>query len=141
MPPARDNQRAADFLAPTRIYVKPLLALIEQGPVNALAHITGGGLLENIPRVLPEGTGAETALAAIAVPKVFGWLAKVGGLAQSEMVRTFNCGIGMVIVVAAGEAARVTEAFNLAGETIVTLGRITEAAAEPRVTFTGALAL
>ncbi len=91
--------------------------------------------------MLPDGTGAEIDLSAIAVPKVFGWLAGVGGLAQSEMVRTFNCGIGMVIVVAAADAARVTEAFNLAGETIVSLGRITQAAAEPRVTFTGALAL
>jgi phosphoribosylformylglycinamidine cyclo-ligase len=63
--------------------------------IKALAHITGGGFVDNIPRVLPEGTGAEIDLAAIAVPKVFGWLAKVGGLAQSEMVRTFNCGIGM----------------------------------------------
>ncbi|KAF0130265.1 MAG: purM [Xanthobacteraceae bacterium] len=130
------------LLEPTRIYVKSVMA-VHRGTkaIKALAHITGGGFVDNIPRVLPEGTGAEIDLAAIAVPKVFGWLAKVGGLAQSEMVRTFNCGIGMVIVVAAGEAARVTEAFNLAGETIVTLGRITEAAGEPRVTFTGALAL
>ncbi len=137
-----DRSLGEALLEPTRIYVKSVMA-VHRGTkaIKALAHITGGGFVDNIPRVLPEGTGAEIDLASIAVPAVFGWLAKVGGLAQAEMVRTFNCGIGMVIVVAAGEAARVTEAFNLAGETIVTLGRITEAAAEPRVTFRGALAL
>jgi len=137
-----DRSLGEALLEPTRIYVKSIMAVHRgTGAIKALAHITGGGFVDNIPRVLPEGTGAEIDLAAIAVPKVFGWLATVGGLAPSEMVRTFNCGIGMVIIVGAGEAARVIEAFNLAGETIVTLGRITEAAAEPRVTFTGALAL
>ncbi|MDP3547961.1 MAG: phosphoribosylformylglycinamidine cyclo-ligase [Phreatobacter sp.] len=137
-----DRSLGEALLEPTRIYVKSVMA-VHRGTkaIKALAHITGGGFVDNIPRVLPEGTGAEIDLASIAVPAVFGWLAKVGGLAQAEMVRTFNCGIGMVIVVAAGEAARVTEAFNLAGETIVTLGRIMEAAEEPRVTFRGALAL
>lgn len=130
------------LLEPTRIYVKSIMA-VHRGTqaIKALAHITGGGFVDNIPRVLPEGMGAEIDLSAIAVPKVFGWLAEVGGLAQTEMVRTFNCGIGMVIVVVESEAARVSEAFALAGESVVTLGRVTKAAAEPRVTFTGALGL
>ena len=128
------------LLTPTRIYVRQVLETIRRtGAVKALAHITGGGFVDNIPRVLPEGLGASIDLSAVTMPKVFGWLAEVGGIAESEMVRTFNCGIGMVVVVAAADADRVAEGFRLAGETVAVLGKITKAAAEPRVTFTGTL--
>jgi phosphoribosylformylglycinamidine cyclo-ligase len=86
------------LLAPTRIYVKPLLRLIEEADVHALAHITGGGLTENLPRVLPPYTEAEIDLSAWKRPEVFNWLAERGGVEQTEMLRTFNCGIGMIVV-------------------------------------------
>jgi len=128
------------LLEPTRIYVKSVLGVHRAaGAIKALAHITGGGFVDNIPRVLPEGLGASIDLSAVTMPKVFGWLAEVGGIAEAEMVRTFNCGIGMVVVVAAADADRVAEGFRLAGETVAVLGHITKAAAEPRVTFTGTL--
>ena len=100
---------AEALLAPTRIYVKPLLAAIEavggtDGAVKALAHITGGGLSENVPRVLPETVAARIDLASFAAPPVFGWLAQTGRLPDAEMLKTFNCGIGMVMVVAKAEA-------------------------------------
>src|SRR5690606_36070130 len=95
---------AEALLVPTRIYVRPALAAIRQGGVRALAHITGGGLTENVPRVLPEGLGVEIRLDAWALPPVFRWLIDEGGLDQAEALRTFNCGIGMVLV-AAPEAA------------------------------------
>jgi phosphoribosylformylglycinamidine cyclo-ligase len=130
------------LLEPTRIYVKSVLGAHRgTAAIKALAHITGGGFVDNIPRVLPEGLGVEVDLAAVPVPPVFGWLARVGGLDQAEMVRTFNCGIGMVAVVAEADAAQVLEAFKVAGETAVTLGRVTTATAEPLVTFAGALTL
>jgi phosphoribosylformylglycinamidine cyclo-ligase len=129
------------LLEPTRIYVKALLAAMKRaGGVRALAHITGGGFPDNLPRVLPDGVGIEIDLSAIAVPPVFGWLAKEGGVAQAEMLRTFNCGIGMVVVVAADAVEAVESALAQAGEPAVRLGRITERGPEP-VTFTGALAL
>jgi phosphoribosylformylglycinamidine cyclo-ligase len=130
------------LLVPTRLYVKSLIAAHRGlGTIKALAHITGGGFVDNIPRVLPEGLGVEVNLSAVSVPKVFGWLAKVGGLDQAEMVRTFNCGIGMVVVTTEAEAPALTAALEASGETVVRLGAVTVAAAEPRVTFTGALGL
>ena len=141
-PFAPDRTLGEALLTPTRIYVKSVLAAHRStGAVKALAHITGGGFVDNIPRVLPDGFGVAVDLAAVPVPPVFGWLAKTGGLAQSEMVRTFNCGAGMVVVAAPAEAARVAAALTAAGETVVRLGEVVPAAAEPRVTFTGALSL
>ena len=103
---ATARRSAEALLAPTRIYVRPLLAAIRgTGAIKALAHITGGGFTENIPRVLPKGLAAEIDLSQIAVPPVFGWLARTGGVEAREMLRTFNCGVGMVVVVAAGDAA------------------------------------
>ncbi|UMY17094.1 phosphoribosylformylglycinamidine cyclo-ligase [Methylobacterium organophilum] len=129
------------LLAPTRIYVKPLLAALKQaGGIKALAHITGGGFPDNLPRVLPEGVGIEVDLDAVAVPPVFGWLAREGGVAEAEMLRTFNCGIGMVVVADADAAEAVCDALAAAGEAPVRLGRITPRGAQP-VTFTGSLAL
>jgi phosphoribosylformylglycinamidine cyclo-ligase len=141
-PFAPETSLGEALLTPTRIYVKSVMAAHRgTGAIKALAHITGGGFVDNIPRVLPEGLGVAVDLAAVPVPPVFGWLAKVGGLDQAEMVRTFNCGIGMVVVVAPTDAARLAETFAAAGETVVTLGAVTAAAAEPRVTFSGALKL
>ncbi len=118
---------ARALLEPTRIYVKSLLSVLRgpSGPaIRALAHITGGGFIDNIPRVLPDGLSVELDLDAIAVPKVFGWLARMGDVAPGEMLRTFNCGIGMVVVVAAGEAAAVEAALVAAGESVARVGLI-----------------
>jgi phosphoribosylformylglycinamidine cyclo-ligase len=129
------------LLEPTRIYVKPLLAALKATDgIKALAHITGGGFPDNLPRVLPDGVGIAIDLDAVRPPPVFGWLAREGGVAEAEMLRTFNCGIGMVVVTAAGEADAVSAALAQAGEAPVRLGRITERGPEP-VTFTGSLAL
>ena len=101
------------MLTPTRIYVKSCLAAIrETKAVKGLAHITGGGFPDNIPRVLPDGLGARIDLATVPVLPVFKWLAGEGGIAQNEMLRTFNCGIGMIVIAAAKDAAAVTQAFN-----------------------------
>ncbi|RCW27707.1 phosphoribosylformylglycinamidine cyclo-ligase [Ciceribacter lividus] len=131
------------LLAPTRIYVKPLLkAIRETGALKALAHITGGGFPENIPRVLPKHLAAEIDLGAFRVPSVFSWLSKAGGVAQNEMLRTFNCGIGMIVVVAETDAARVAEVLAGEGETVVTLGRmVARADGAPGTVYKGTLAL
>ncbi len=113
------------LLTPTRIYVKPLLkAIRETHALKALAHITGGGFPENIPRVLPKHLAAEIDLTAVKVPPVFSWLAKVGGVEAKEMLRTFNCGIGMIVVVAQENVAAVKAALEAEGEAVVTLGRM-----------------
>jgi phosphoribosylformylglycinamidine cyclo-ligase len=125
------------LLAPTRIYVRPALAAVRAGGVRALAHITGGGLTENLPRVLPEGLGAEIDLAAWDLPGVFRWLRAEGGIAEAEMLKTFNCGIGMVAVVAADRADAVAAMLREAGERVHVLGRVT---AGQGVAYRGALA-
>ncbi|MCO5730727.1 phosphoribosylformylglycinamidine cyclo-ligase [Rhizobium sp. SSA_523] len=113
------------LLTPTRIYVKPLLKAIRAtGGIKALAHITGGGFPDNIPRVLPDNLAAEIDLDSIPVPPVFSWLAKTGGVAAQEMLRTFNCGIGMIAVVSAANVAAVTESLSADGEIVVPLGQI-----------------
>ena len=113
------------LLEPTRIYVKPLLTAIRQtGAIKAMAHITGGGYPDNIPRVLPADKAAALDLGAIDVPPVFGWLAKTGGVAPAEMMRTFNCGIGMVVVVAPDRVDEVASVLRNNGETVMTIGRI-----------------
>jgi phosphoribosylformylglycinamidine cyclo-ligase len=113
------------LLAPTRIYVKPVLAAIRQtGAIKALAHITGGGLSENLPRVLPDGLAAHIDLAAWTAPAVFGWLQRAGRLDDAEMLRTFNCGIGLVLVAAKGEADAVLATLKAAGETPTVIGEI-----------------
>ena len=138
--PARSLGEA--LLEPTRIYVRPLLAALAGGaPIKALAHITGGGFPDNIPRVLPESCGAALDLAAIPVPPVFGWLAREGGVAEPEMLRTFNCGIGMIAVVAPEEADAVSAALRAEGEAPVRLGFVAPSeTGAPRVTFRGRLA-
>jgi phosphoribosylformylglycinamidine cyclo-ligase len=117
------------LMAPTRIYVKPLLALIEQCQVNALAHITGGGLLENIPRVLPAGSCAVLDTASWQEPELFRWLSRAGKVARTEMYRTFNCGVGMVVCVPEADCARAIALLAAAGENAWRIGHI-EAATE-----------
>jgi phosphoribosylformylglycinamidine cyclo-ligase len=130
-----DGKPLADLLmAPTRIYVKPLLQLIrETGAVKAMAHITGGGLLENIPRVLPKGAGAAIDLTSWTRPAVFDWLQQQGNVDETEMHRVLNCGVGMVICVAADEAERALTVLREAGEQPWVIGRIEPATegAEP----------
>jgi phosphoribosylformylglycinamidine cyclo-ligase len=113
------------LLEPTRIYVRPVLKAIRgTHGIKALAHITGGGFPENIPRVLPRDFSAELDLDSIDAPPVFGWLAATGGVAHEEMLRTFNCGIGMVMAVASGQAAQVAAVLQEAGEAVTPIGRI-----------------
>jgi phosphoribosylformylglycinamidine cyclo-ligase len=113
------------LLEPTRIYVKPVLAAIrETGAVKAVAHITGGGLSENLPRVLPEAIAAHIDLGAWRAPAVFGWLMQAGRLEEAEMLRTFNCGIGLVLVVAPVGADAVLRALEAAGESPVGIGEL-----------------
>ncbi len=123
--PFGEGTLADVLMTPTRIYVKPLLkAIRETGKLKALAHITGGGFPENIPRVLPKHLAAEIDLTAIQAPAVFSWLAKTGGVAANEMLRTFNCGVGMIVVVAAEDADQVTSVLKAEGETVFALGRM-----------------
>jgi phosphoribosylformylglycinamidine cyclo-ligase len=112
------------LLAPTRIYVKPVLALLQDVPVKGLAHITGGGLVENVPRCLPDDVRAVLDWGAWPLPPLFRWLQAQGNVADAEMHRVFNCGIGMVLVVAAGDAGRTIEHLRAAGETVHRIGVI-----------------
>ena len=140
-PFAADHDLGDALLVPTRIYVKSILAVLKTTPgIKALAHITGGGFPENIPRVLPDGCTAEIDLDAFRVPPVFGWLARSGGVVEAEMLRTFNCGIGMIIVVAADMRAAVVSALCQNGEAPVDIGRLVPRG-DARVTFKGRLAL
>jgi phosphoribosylformylglycinamidine cyclo-ligase len=141
--PFRPGQSLGEaILTPTRIYVKACLAVIrETNVVKGLAHITGGGFTDNIPRILPKGLGARIDLARVPVPPVFQWLASAGDIAQSEMLRTFNCGIGMIAVASANKADTIAKAFMRAGETVVTLGNIVSVSSDPRVAYDGKLNL
>jgi len=117
-----------ELLKPTRLYVKQTLAAIRFGGVHALAHITGGGLTENLPRVLPEGLGADIDLSSWTLPPVFTWIADVAGLAESEMLKTFNAGVGMVLSVDADKADAIIALLQGEGETVYTLGTVTAGA-------------
>ncbi len=112
------------LLAPTRIYVKPLLSLLRELPVKGMAHITGGGLVENVPRMLPQGLQARLARSTWARPAIFDWLQRHGNVADAEMHRVFNCGIGMAVVVAAEEADRAVRLLDAAGERATRIGEI-----------------
>jgi phosphoribosylformylglycinamidine cyclo-ligase len=130
------------MLTPTRIYVKSCLAAIRQTKaVKGLAHITGGGFPDNIPRALPKGLSARIDLARVPVKPVFKWLADEGGIAPEEMLRTFNCGIGMVVIAAEKDADKVAAVFTDASESAVMLGKVVRASGEPRVTYDGKLDL
>jgi phosphoribosylformylglycinamidine cyclo-ligase len=124
-PFAKGKTLGEALLVPTRIYVKSLLKVFQKNKsIKALAHITGGGFIENIPRVLPKACVAEINLDAVPYLPVFGWLQDIGGIAEREMLRTFNCGIGMVIVVKAKDARAVAAALKQSGEIVVTLGTL-----------------
>ena len=130
------------ILSPTRIYVKACLATIKESmAVKGLAHITGGGFPDNIPRVLPKGLGARIDLARVPVLPVFQWLAREGGIAENEMLRTFNCGIGMIAIVSPEHADAAATNFSRAGETSVRLGSIVKRPDDDRVIYDGQLDL
>lgn len=124
------------LLAPTKIYVKPVLAVLEQIEIKGMAHITGGGFLENIPRVLPEGVNVEIDYGSWPILPIFELMQREGEISNNDMFRTFNMGIGMVVIVAEDQAAKAVELFERNGEKAYTLGRVT--AGERIVTFNGA---
>ncbi len=133
---------AQALLEPTRIYVKPLLAALKAtAEIAALAHITGGGYPDNLPRVLPKGLGARIDLSAFPVPPVFKWIARRGGVAQEEMLRTFNCGIGMIVVASSDGADEVEKALLAASELPIRIGEIIAAPKDERVVMQGTLGL
>ncbi|MBW6417095.1 phosphoribosylformylglycinamidine cyclo-ligase [Celeribacter sp. PS-C1] len=134
--PFSDATLGEELLKPTRLYVKPVLKAIRAGGVHALAHITGGGLTENLPRVLPTGMGADIDLTAWTLPPVFKWLVDTAGLSQHELLKTYNAGIGMIVVCAASEADALAELLSGEGETVYRLGYVTTGNG---VTYEGAL--
>ena len=141
-PFAPDVSLGEAILTPTRIYVKSCLSAIRAtGAVKGFAHITGGGFPDNIPRVLPKGLGARIDLTRVNAPPVFKWLADVGNIAEREMLRTFNCGVGMIVVVAPKDADAVAAAFKDAGEQVTAIGTVIAATGEERVVYDGALDL
>ncbi len=125
------------LLTPTRIYVKSCLAALATGSVKGFAHITGGGLIENIPRVLPDGLGVALDASTWPMLPVFAWLAREGGVPPAEMARTFNCGIGMVAIVAPENESQIGDALEAAGETVWRIGRVVPASGEDRSVVTG----
>ena len=129
------------LLTPTRLYVKSALAAIRTGGVKGLAHITGGGITENTPRALPAGLDAEIDLGAWTMPGVFGWLARAAAVPHDEMLRTFNCGIGLIAVAAPNDAESVLDAFNRNGETAQVIGRLVPGGGEAKVRYRGTLRL
>src|SRR6476469_11200303 len=130
------------LLTPTRLYVKSCLrAIRETGAVKGLAHITGGGLTDNIPRVLPKHLGVGIDLARLPVLPVFRWLAGQGGIAEPELLRTFNCGIGMIAIVEPGEVEKITAILKESGESVALLGEVIPAAGDHRVVYHGHLDL
>ncbi len=125
--PAPELSVGEALLTPTRIYVKPLLAAMKAtSGIKALVHITGGGFTENVPRVLPDNIAADIDGASWRMPAVFKWLAELGGIDNAEMGRTFNCGIGMVVVVAANDVEAVEAALAAEGETVSRIGTLRE---------------
>src|SRR6478609_686011 len=130
------------LLTPTKLYVRSCLrAIRETGAVKGLAHITGGGFTENIPRVLPKHLGVGIDLARLPVLPVFKWLAQQGGIAELELLRTFNCGIGMIAIVEPDKVDEVAQVFAASGETVALLGEVIPAAGEHRVVYNGHLDL
>lgn len=140
-PFATDAKLGEALLVPTRLYVKPALAAIRAGGIKGLAHITGGGISENLPRILPDGLDAEIGLGTWQPQPVFGWLSRVAGVETAEMLRTFNCGIGLVAVVAAERADAAAEVLRTQGEHVVRIGRLVPGEGSARVAYRGTLAL
>jgi len=134
--PWSDRSLGEELLTPTRLYVLPALAAIRAGGVAALAHITGGGLTENLPRVLPETLGAQIDLDSWEIAPVFKWMAETGGIAEAEMLKTFNCGIGMVLVVKPEAAEALEAVLTEQGEAVFRIGHVTDT---PGVSYQGQL--
>ena len=135
--PWSDKTLGQELLTPTRLYVKQALAAVRAGGVHALAHITGGGLTENLPRVLPEDMGATIDLDTWTLPAVFAWMRELGGMNDAEMLKTFNCGIGMILVVSADEAEALEALLTEQGESVFRMGTVTD---QPGVAYSGKLA-
>jgi len=129
------------LLTPTRLYVKSALEALRVGGVKGFAHITGGGITENLPRALPEGLDAEVDLDCWIPSPVFAWLAKTAGIAAPEMLRTFNCGIGLVVVASEKASGHVIEAFQQSGDRAVRIGHLIAGSGEAKVVYRGALKL
>ena len=134
--PWAEGTLGAALLAPTRLYVKQALEAVRAGGVHGLAHITGGGLTENLPRVLPEGIGAEIDLSSWELPPVFKWLAETGNMDEAELLKTFNCGIGMILVVEADRAEALSGLLADAGEVVSRIGTVSKGEG---VRYTGSL--
>ncbi|MFD2174695.1 phosphoribosylformylglycinamidine cyclo-ligase [Rhodobacter lacus] len=134
--PFCEGSLGAALLAPTRLYVTQALAAVRAGGLHALAHITGGGLTENLPRVLPEGLGATIDLSSWALPGVFRWLAETAAMEEAELLKTFNCGIGMICVVDPTRAEALKALLEAEGETVTVIGTVTEGAG---VSYRGSL--
>ncbi|WP_438986857.1 phosphoribosylformylglycinamidine cyclo-ligase [Marivivens donghaensis] len=134
--PFSDGTLGEALLAPTRLYVKQALAAVRAGGVHALAHITGGGLTENLPRVLPEDMGATIDLSSWELPAVFRWLAETANMEEKELLKTFNSGIGMIVVVAADRADEIAALLTAEGEAVTRIGTVTDQAG---VAYTGKL--
>ena len=133
--PFNGKSLGAALLEPTRIYVKPLLALLEKVSVHALAHITGGGLTENLPRVLPVGTSANIDLSCWEFPAIFKWLQEKGKVSPADMLITFNCGIGMIVCVAAEDEQATLNTLSQLGETAFAVGEVVESEGKPQVNY------
>jgi phosphoribosylformylglycinamidine cyclo-ligase len=133
--PFADTTLGEALLTPTRIYVKPLLALLAQVPVHALAHITGGGITENLPRVLQPGLNAEIDLQSWTFPAVFQWLQAQGNVPLADMLTTFNCGVGMIVCVAPEDEAATLAALTALGETVFSIGELVAGEGKPTVIY------
>jgi len=129
------------LLAPTRLYIKSGLAAIRAGGVKGFAHITGGGITENLPRALPDGLDAQIDLDCWTPPPVFGWLARAAGIESAEMLRTFNCGLGFIAVVAVESSGHVIDAFQEAGDKAWRIGSLVPGEGEAKVVYRGSLTL
>jgi phosphoribosylformylglycinamidine cyclo-ligase len=128
----------AALLVPTRLYVRSALAAMRAADVKGFAHITGGGIAENLPRILPHDIDAAIRMGSWPVPPVFDWLACKGNIAEAEMLRTFNCGLGLIAVVAQEDRERCIDSFTGSGETVHEIGTLVAGSGEPRVTYAGA---
>jgi phosphoribosylformylglycinamidine cyclo-ligase len=126
---------AQALIAPTRIYVKNLLALARDCEINAIAHITGGGLVENVPRVLPDHLCARIDLSSWQMPPVFSWLQQAGNVEQTEMLRTFNCGAGMIMAIDAKQERQCLDQLETLGETAWVIGEVINRGDQPAVVF------
>jgi phosphoribosylformylglycinamidine cyclo-ligase len=138
-PPAELIPLEQTLLTPTRIYVKPLLSALEKHQIHGIAHITGGGISENVPRILPASLGVNIDLQSWKLPPIFRWLMETGPVEEQEMLRTFNCGIGLVLVVPARECTAVKNTLEAAGETVFSIGEVTDHIGDTVVSYTGHL--